>query len=237
VELQNPDRRGFASDNYAGAHPEVLAALAEANRGHVGAYGDDPYTARLQDVIRRHFGARAEAFPVFNGTGANVLSLQALLPRWGAVICTDTAHIHTDENGAPERVAAMKLLTVAAPDGKLTPALIDQQAWGFGDEHRAQPAAVSLTQATEVGTVYTVDEVRAVCEHAHALGLAVHMDGARLANAAASLRVGLAALSSEAGVDVLRGPLDVLLRHHRDRRRRSGGIGPAGLRGGPRVIP
>jgi threonine aldolase len=203
VALHDPNWRSFASDNYAGAHPEVLAALADANGGHVVAYGEDPYTAKLQGVIKDHFGERAEAFPVFNGTGANVLSLQALLPRWGAVVCTDTAHIHTDENGAPERVAALKLLTVRAPDGKLTPPLVDEQAWGFGDAHRAQPSAVSLTQSTELGTVYSVEEVRALSAHAHALGMSVHMDGARLANAAASLGVPLRDLTTDAGVDVL----------------------------------
>ena len=203
VTLHDRDLRAFASDNYAGTHPEVLAALAEANGGHVVSYGEDPYTARLQEVIKGHFGPRAEAFPVFNGTGANVLSLQSLLPPWGAVVCPDTAHIHTDENGAPERVAGMKLLTVTAPAGKLTPALVEQQAWGFGDEHRAQPSAVSLTQSTEVGTVYTVEEVRLLSEQAHDLGLRVHMDGARLANAAASLGVPLGDVTTGAGVDVL----------------------------------
>ena len=139
LRLHDPAHRGFASDNYAGIHPEVLAAIAAANEGHQIAYGEDLYTARLQDVMAEHFGAGVEAFPVFNGTGANVLSLQSMLPRWGAVICTETAHIHTDENAAPERVAGLKLLTVPTPDGKLTPELIDREAWGWGDEHRAQP--------------------------------------------------------------------------------------------------
>ena len=195
--------RGFASDNYAGVHPEVLAALAEANDGHARSYGADPWTARLQEVVREHFGEQAEAFPVFTGTAANVLSLQALLPRWGAVVCSEAAHIHNDENGAPERVGGMKLLPVAAPQAKLTPELVERQAWGFGDEHRAQPAAVSLTQSTELGTVYAVEELRALVDQAHALGMGVHMDGARLANAAAALDVPLRELTVDVGVDVL----------------------------------
>src|SRR5690606_4662572 len=127
---------------------EVLAAIAAANDGHQIAYGEDLYTARLHDVLAEHLGRRVEVFPVFNGTGANVLSLQAMLPPWGAVVCAETAHIHTDENGAPERVAGIKLLTVPTPDGRLTPELIDRQAWGWGDEHRAQPLVVSITQTT-----------------------------------------------------------------------------------------
>jgi threonine aldolase len=201
--LHDPTVRGFASDNYAGVHPEVLAALAAANEGHLTAYGADPYTARLQEVLGEHFGAPVEALPVFNGTGANVLSLQSMLPRWGAVICAESAHIHTDENGAPERVGGLKLLTVPTPDGKLTPELVDRQAWGFGFEHRAQPGVVSITQSTEVGTVYSVEEIRAVADHAHSLGLRVHMDGSRLSNAAAALDLPLRALTTDAGVDVL----------------------------------
>ncbi len=203
MALHDPNRRTFASDNYAGAHPEVLAALADANGGHVGSYGRDPYTERLAEVIRGHFGEAAEAFPVFNGTGANVLCLQAAIPRWGGVVCAATAHVNTDENGAPERVAGIKLLTVDTPDGKLSPALIDRQAWGFGDEHRAQPSVVSVTQSTEMGTVYSVAELRAIGEHAHALGLKVHMDGARLANACAALGASLGSVTAEVGVDVL----------------------------------
>jgi len=196
-------QRAFASDNYAGTHPEILAALAEANAGHQISYGEDVYTARLQDVFARHFGDGVQAFPVFNGTAANVLSLQSMLPRWGAVVAARTAHINTDEGGAPERVAGIKILAVDTPDGKLTPELIDREAWGWGDEHRAQPLAVSLTQSTELGTVYTADEVRAIAEHAHSLGMTVHMDGARIANAAASLDLPMRAFTRDAGVDVL----------------------------------
>src|SRR5262249_14274891 len=182
----DPQIRGFASDNYAGAHPEVLAALALSNGGHQVAYGEDDYTEHLQRVFRSHFGQRAQVFPVFNGTGANVVALQAVTDRWGAVIAADTAHINVDECGAPERIGGLKLLTVPTPDGKLTPELIDRQAWGFDDEHRAMPQVVSITQSTELGTLYTPEEIRAICEHPHAHGMRVHLDGSRIANAAAS---------------------------------------------------
>ncbi|MBA9004899.1 threonine aldolase family protein [Thermomonospora cellulosilytica] len=201
--LHDPAERGFASDNYAGVHPEVLTALTVANEGHQTAYGDDVYTARLREVIRRHFGEQAEVYPVFNGTGANVVGLQAMADRWSAVICAAQAHINTDECGAPEHVAGLKLLPVPTEDAKLTPELIDREAWGWGDEHRAQPRIVSITQSTELGTVYTAEEVAAVCAHAHDRGMLVHMDGARLANAAAALGLPLRAFTTDAGVDVL----------------------------------
>ena len=201
--LSSPADRSFASDNYAGAHPEVLEAVVAASAGHAPAYGDDGWTARLNDVLRGHFGADAEAFPVFNGTGANVLALQAALPRWGAVICAQTAHINVDENGAPERVGGVKLLSVPTENGKITPELIDREAWGWGDPHRAQPLAVSITQTTEYGTCYSVDEIRAITSHAHDRGMIVHMDGSRISNAAAHLGLPLAAFTTDAGVDLL----------------------------------
>lgn len=201
--LHDPAIRGFASDNYSGIHPEVLAAIAAANDGHQIAYGEDQYTARLQEAFRSHFGAHVEAFPVFNGTGANVVGLQSMLPRWGAVISASTAHINVDEGGAPERMGGMKLLTVPAADGKLTPELVDREAWGWGDEHRAQPLVVSITQSTELGTLYTPDEIRALADHAHERGMRLHLDGARISNAAAALDVPLAAFTSDVGVDLL----------------------------------
>ncbi|WP_370614503.1 threonine aldolase family protein [Mumia sp. Pv 4-285] len=193
----------FASDNYAPAHPAILEAVAAANTGHVVSYGDDRWTARLGEVVRHHFGDQAQAYPVFNGTGANVVSLGALLPRWGSAIVTDVAHLHTDENAAPERVAGIKLLPVSAPDGKLTTDALDQYAANLGDPHRAQPLAVSLTQSTELGTVYSIDEVRRIVDAAHAYGMRVHVDGSRIANAAAHLGVGLGALTTELGIDAL----------------------------------
>ncbi|WP_329014842.1 threonine aldolase family protein [Streptomyces sp. NBC_00690] len=199
----DPALRGFASDNYAGAHPEVLAALALANGGHQVSYGEDEYTDHLQRLMHSHFGSTAEAFPVFNGTGANVTALQALTDRWGAVICAESAHINVDEGGAPERMGGLKLLTVPTEDGKLTPELIDRQAWGWEDEHRAMPQVVSITQNTELGTVYTPGEIRAIVEHAHERGMKVHLDGARIANAAASLDVPMRTFTNAVGVDVL----------------------------------
>ncbi|MGW9021685.1 threonine aldolase family protein [Leucobacter chromiiresistens] len=198
-----PVSRAFASDNWSGAHPEVIEAIVAANAGHVPAYGGDPITARFQQLARELFGEAAEAFPVFNGTGANVLALQAALPRWGAVICARTAHINTDEAGAPEKTGGLKLFGVDTPDGKLTPELVAREAWGFGSEHRSQPGAVSISQVTELGTVYTPDEIRALADQAHDLGLLLHVDGSRLANAAAHLGVPLREITADAGVDLL----------------------------------
>ena len=203
LQLHDLNLRGFASDNYAGVHPEILDAIAAANNGHQISYGEDVYTERLHEVFAEHFGEGVQVFPVFNGTGANVIGLQSMVPRWGAVICAKTAHINTDEAGAPEKVGGLKLLTVETPDGKLTPELIDREAWGWGDEHRAQPLAVSITQTTELGTAYSVEEIRAIAEHVHARGMTLHMDGARISNAAAALGVPLKEFTTDAGVDVL----------------------------------
>jgi threonine aldolase len=203
VQLHDPARRGFASDNYSGVHAEVLAAIAAANDGHQSSYGNDAYTARLQQVVQGHFGDRAEAFPMFNGTGANVTALQSVLPRWGAVVCAKTAHINVDEGGAPEKVGGLKLYAVPTPDGKLTPDLLDVEAFGFDDEHRAQPLAVSITQSTELGTLYTPAEITSLAAHAHDRGMIVHLDGARLSNAAAALGEPFAAFTTDAGVDLL----------------------------------
>ncbi|MDO8847435.1 MAG: low specificity L-threonine aldolase [Coriobacteriia bacterium] len=193
--------RGFASDNASGAHPAVLAAMAEANRGHVHAYGDDPVTAQARGLVQGHFGAQAEAFFVFNGTGANVTALQALMRPFEAVICPATAHINADECGAPERFTGGKLLAVPTPDGKLTPTLIEGAITGVGFEHASQPRVVSITQSTEYGTVYSARELEAVVATARTFGLRVHVDGARLANAAASLGCSLG--EACAGADVV----------------------------------
>ena len=195
--------RGFASDNYAGVHPEVLAEIAAVNLGHQPAYGADSTTAELQQLVRRHFGASAEAFPVFNGTGANVTALQGMTRSWEAVICTSSAHIHADEGGAPEKVAGLKLWTVESPDGKLTPRLVETQVFDRGFVHRAQPAVVYLSQSTELGTVYTPAELLALTEHAHAAGMKVLMDGARLSNAAVSLGLPFRAFTTDVGVDAV----------------------------------
>lgn len=196
-------RRGFASDNRAGPHPDVLAAVAAVTGGHAVSYGGDDVTAALNEAARREFGPRAEAFPMFNGTGANVVALAALTRGRAGVICTDFAHVHTDEGGAPEALAGLKLWTVPTPDGKLTPAAVETQAWGFDDVHRAKPAVVTITQSSEMGTVYTPDEITALAAQAHGYGMKLHVDGARLANAAAALGVSFADITSAAGVDAV----------------------------------
>jgi threonine aldolase len=196
-------RRTFASDNSSGIHPDVLAAIAAANVDHAPAYGDDPVTAEAVRLLRQHFGDDADVYLAFNGTGANVVGLQTLLHPFEAVICAESAHINVDECGAPERFLGSKLIAVATPDGKLTPELVESAAVGVGDEHRVQPRVVSITQATEVGTCYTVEQVTALGRWAHEHGMWLHLDGARLSNAAASLGVGLGAFGSAAGVDVL----------------------------------
>jgi threonine aldolase len=195
--------KSFASDNYASAHPEVLAAMAAANDGHAVSYGADPWTARALEVLRGHFGAQSQSLLVFNGSGANVVSIRAVCRPWEAVICADTAHVNVDEGGAPERIAGVKLLTVATADGKLTPDDVRGRVQRVGDEHAVQPRLVTITQSTEYGTRYSAAETRALADAAHELGLALHMDGSRLSNAAAGLACGLGELATEVGVDVL----------------------------------
>lgn len=194
----------FASDNYAPVHPKVMAALEDANDGYARAYGADPWTELLDERIEEIFGWGSVAHPVLNGTGANVVSLMAATPKWGAVIATPDSHVNTDENAAPERVGGLKLLIhPSGPDGKLTAADIESWAHDVGNIHRAQPAVVTITQATELGTVYRQGELRELADAAHELGFGVHMDGARLANAAAFLGCGLRDLVTEVGVDLL----------------------------------
>jgi threonine aldolase len=195
--------KGFASDNYAGVHPEVLAAIAEANVDHAVAYGEDPWTARAEELLRSHLGPSARSWLVFNGTGANVLAFRALCRPWQAVVCAETAHVNVDEGGAPEAMGGVKLLTTPTPDGKLTPAMVDLHLTRTGDEHAVQPRVVSVTQSTELGTRYEPGELRELADHAHAHDLLLHVDGSRLANAAAGLGVSLAETSSAVGVDAL----------------------------------
>jgi threonine aldolase len=199
------NRRTFASDNWSGIHLDVLAAIVAANSDgdHVPSYGDDPVTAEAIRLFRQHFGDDAQVFFAFNGTGANVVGLQSLLRPFEAVICAESSHINVDECGAPERFLGSKLIAVPTPDGKLTPDLVAAAATGTGDEHHVQPRVVSIAQSTEVGTCYGVDEVAALGRWAHEHGMWLHLDGARLSNAAASLGVGLGAFGPEAGVDVL----------------------------------
>jgi len=195
--------RSFASDNNAGIHPEVLKAIAEANRGHVVAYGDDPHTRSAVQSFKRHFGEAIEVFFVFNGTAANCLSLKALTNSYHAVICADAAHIYVDECGAPERFTGCKLVPVPTKNGKLTIEAVRSAYHGIGDEHHVQPRVISITQATEVGTVYKPNEIRDLAGFAHERDMFLHVDGARIANAAASLGLELRAITADAGVDVL----------------------------------
>ena len=201
--MSRGDPRGFASDNRSGAHPEVLEAIARANGGHAASYGEDRWTARLEELFREHFGEEARVYPVFNGTAANVLALDALTRPHQAVICPVGAHVAVDECGAPERYAGVKLLTVATEHGKLAPAGLGGWEARRGDQHHNQPRVASIAQSTEVGTIYRPDEVAALADAAHALGMLLHVDGARLANAAASLGASLGELTTDAGVDVV----------------------------------
>lgn len=199
-------RCAFASDNAAGAHPAVMDALLRANEGHVLAYGSDPYTAESEARFRDLFGPSIESFLVWNGTGANVMALATMMQLADAIVCTDWAHIAVDETGAPERILGTKLMPQTAPDGKLRPEQLDDLAHFIGVQHHAQPGVVSITQSTELGSVYTADEIAAICDTAHRLGMTVHLDGARIANATAALGGTMAALRSftvDAGVDVI----------------------------------
>ncbi|HEX3691026.1 MAG TPA: low specificity L-threonine aldolase [Solirubrobacteraceae bacterium] len=195
--------KSFASDNYASAHPDVLAAMAEVNDGHAVSYGADPWTAQALSVLRDHFGQESVSLLVFNGSGANIVSIRAVCRPWEAVICADTAHVNVDEGGAPERIAGVKLLTVVTTDGKLTPEDVQARVQRVGDEHAVQPRLVTITQSSEYGTRYSAQEIRALADAAHELGLALHMDGSRLSNAAAGLDCGLGELTTDVGVDVL----------------------------------
>jgi threonine aldolase len=198
-----PSQHDFASDNHAGAHPAVLEAITKANEGHSGSYGADAWTERASALIRTHFGPESRPFLVFNGTAANVLSLGAITKPHEAVICAETAHLNVDECGAPERIAGVKLLTVATEHGKLSPDDLGRWDSKRGDEHHVQPRAVSITQATELGTVYSIEEIGALAAAAHQRDMLLHVDGARLANAAASLDTPLSAFTTAAGVDLV----------------------------------
>jgi threonine aldolase len=193
----------FASDNYASVHPHVLAAIAAVNTGHLPSYGHDRVTAEAEALFRDHFGADTEAFFVVSGTGANVLCLQAALRPYQAVVCAESAHINVDECGALERYLGCKLIDIPTPDGKLTVDLLEERVTSRGDEHQVEPAAVSVTQSTELGTRYTLAELRGIADWAHARGMMLHIDGARLANAAAGLGVGLGEASRGCGADLL----------------------------------
>ncbi len=192
-----------ASDNWAPAHPDVMDAIVRANSGPVPSYGGDPFTQEAEELIREQFGSRAQPFFVFTGTGANVLSLESCVRPYEAILCSDTAHIETSEWGAVERMTGSKILAIHAPDGKLTASSVAAAIPDQAGHAHARPGVVSLTQATEYGTVYTPEEISAIAKVAHEHGMYVHMDGARIANAAASLNLSLREVSTSCDVDVL----------------------------------
>ncbi|HEY6768658.1 MAG TPA: low specificity L-threonine aldolase [Candidatus Sulfotelmatobacter sp.] len=196
-------KRSFASDNNAGIHPEVLDAINRANQGHVVAYGDDPYTHSAIGKFEEHFGSGIDVFFTFNGTGANVLGLQAINRPYNAVLCSDYAHIYTDECGAPEKHTGCKLIPLPNQDGKISLDAVRHAFHGIGDQHHVQPRVVSITQSTEMGTVYQPKEIQELATFAHENGMFLHMDGARIANAAASLGQTLRQATRDLGVDVL----------------------------------
>ncbi len=196
-------KRGFGSDNHSGVSPEVIEAIAKANSEHALAYGDDEYTKRLEEIFKETFGEQARVYLVFNGTGANVLSIDAMCRSHEAVVCAETAHINVDECGAPQRVVGCRLLTVDTPDGKLTPELVRTRLHGFGFEHHSQPKAISISQPTELGTLYTLDEIKSLADLAHSYNMYLHVDGARLANAAVALGCTFKEMTTDLGVDAL----------------------------------
>jgi threonine aldolase len=195
--------RSFASDNNAGVHPGVLQAIARANQGHAVGYGDDAWTQSAVGKFKQQFGSDIEVFMVFNGTAANCLSLKALTNSYHAVICAEAAHIYTDECGAPEKFTGCKLIPVPTRDGKLSVESVGHACHGIGDQHHVQPRVISITQATEVGTVYKPHEIKSLARFAHEHGMFLHVDGARIANAAASLGQTLRQATRDLGVDVL----------------------------------
>jgi threonine aldolase len=202
-QLLNKTTRSFASDNNAGVHPEVLEAIARANQGHVVAYGDDPYTRSAVARFEEHFGEGIDVFYTFNGTGANVLGLQALNRPYHAVLCSEHAHIYTDECGAPEKHTGCKLIPLPNPDGKITLEAVRHAYHGIGDQHHVQARVISITQSTEMGTVYQAGEIQALARFAHEHEMFLHVDGARIANAAASLGQTLRQATRDLGADVL----------------------------------
>ena len=196
-------KRGFASDNNAGIHPEIFREIMSVNNGHVIGYGSDIYTEQALSIFKEQLGINTETFFVFTGTAANVLSITAVTRSWNSIITASTAHLEQDECGAPEKFTGSKVLTVDTPDGKINADQIEKHMHGIDFEHHSQPKVISITQSTEMGTVYTAPEIKAIADYAHARGMLLHMDGARIANAAVSLGLPFKAFTTDAGVDVL----------------------------------
>ena len=195
--------RSLASDNHSGMHPRVLEAITAVNADHAISYGADPWTSRALELLRGEFGEHAEVFPVFNGTGANIVGMQSMLRSWESVICATMAHVNVDEAGAPEKLLGSKVIAVPSADAKITPDLIRAQHWGIGDFHHAQPRVVLVTQSTEYGTRYSLDELRAITATAHELDIYVYLDGARISNAAAGLGCTFKEMTTDIGIDAL----------------------------------
>jgi threonine aldolase len=195
--------KNFASDNCSGIHPEIMKSIIAANSGHTLSYGDDEYTHEAEKKFREHLGEHIDVFPVWGGTASNVLGLSAVLRPFEAIICPECAHINTDETGAPERFLGSKLLAIPSPDGKIAPQAIEKFLTAQGNTHKVQPRVISITESTEMGTVYTPEEIRKMAEFAHGHGLLLHVDGARIGNAAAYLNVNLRELLTDTGVDLL----------------------------------
>lgn len=196
-------KRGFASDNNSGVHPAILEAMLSANQGHTIAYGDDPFTSRAVELFREEFGDNVEVFFVFIGSAANVLGIKAATQPFHSIICAETAHINVDECGAPERFTGCKVLSVDVADGKLTVEAVSKHIHGFGFQHHSQPKVISISQPTELGTVYTAQEIRRIADFAHSHNMLLHVDGARLANAAVALGASFRSFTTDAGVDIL----------------------------------
>jgi threonine aldolase len=195
--------RSFASDNNSGVHPEVMKAVVDANTDHAVGYGDDKWTKEAAKVLKSVFGNDAEPFFVFNGTGANSVALQAATRPFNSIICATTAHINVDECGAPARMTGCAIVTIDTLDGKLNPELIRPHLINFGVCHHSQPKAVYISQVSELGTIYTIDEVKAIADLIHQYGMYLHMDGARLANACVSVGCSMKEMTVDAGVDIL----------------------------------
>jgi threonine aldolase len=196
-------KRGFGSDNNAGIHPDILKEIISVNSGHVIGYGSDIYTEQAMAIFKDQLGSSTETFFVFTGTAANVLGLSSIIQSWNSIITASTAHLEQDECGAPEKFIGCKVLSVDTQDGKINTELIERHMHGFDFEHHSQPKVISVTQSTEMGTVYTALEIKKIADYAHSRGMLLHMDGARIANAAASLDIPFKAFTTDAGVDVL----------------------------------
>ncbi|HPE39545.1 MAG TPA: aminotransferase class I/II-fold pyridoxal phosphate-dependent enzyme [Bacteroidales bacterium] len=195
--------RSFGSDNHSGVHRDILSAISEANKDHVIAYGDDPYTEKVSQKIKQLFGEQAHFFPMFNGTGANICALRACLQPYHAIIAPETGHIFVDECGAPEWLTGAAVKSVSTPDGKVRPEMLHPFFHHFGFEHHSQPKVLYISQLSELGTAYTIAEIKALADLLHQHNMYLHMDGARIANAAATLGVSFKEITTDAGVDIL----------------------------------